>query len=70
MGNDYVKGYGDIHSDIDFFIFYEKVKSIEIRRQLIESIADSDKDIYLIDTIDEYPWGALWIFTIKVFLLK
>lgn len=54
----HAKGVADASSDIDFYIFAEEAQPIELRRALIESIADPGTTPWLDETFDAAPWGG------------
>lgn len=58
LGGSHAKGYSDIHSDLDFYVYTEGVVPVEERRELIAGIADQDQDCYLNETIDGEIWGG------------
>lgn len=54
----HAKGVADASSDIDFYIFAEEAQPMELRRALIESIADPGTTPWLDETFDATPWGG------------
>ncbi len=58
LAGSYAKGVADKNSDIDFFMFVENPKSYEERVEIIKSIADKDKPMWVSRRFDESAWGG------------
>lgn len=57
------KGTADAESDIDLFVYADGVQSWDVRKALIEGIADSGTKVHVDQEIDKTYWGGCMDFT-------
>ncbi|MFD0587166.1 hypothetical protein ACFQZE_04035 [Paenibacillus sp. GCM10027627] len=58
LGGSVAKGYSDVHSDLDFYVYAEGVIPLTERKALLNGLADPQSAIYLDETIDSTIWGG------------
>jgi predicted nucleotidyltransferase len=69
LAGSYAKGKWDLNSDIDIFVFCDKVKPFCKRKALIEQICDNS-EIYIDEEIDKTSWGGCMDFYYKGFKIE